>query len=202
WLMQFQQETRDGEIEVNDAWIEQEARIPWQVYRSRYPWTEREESFSEKSLKEWRRWIGTRIPRVGCHGDFWSGNFFLNGPTLSVFDWTFSKRGALPFDDLFLFISSLVVDFPGRNEEGDETGSFEKIFFDPHWLRRKIQETLALFFSELKLPPPLLSQLFPLFLLKMAIRKEGEYQIHSRRNPVWRERLLSYIRNEERFIHL
>jgi hypothetical protein len=200
WLLQFQKETQEGDVEITDEWIDLKIRPMVDQYRSLYPCTPEEEVFFSEYLEGWRPYFRTRIPVVACHGDFWAGNMLMEGETLSVFDWTFSKRKALPFDDLLLFISSFLVG-PSEREEGDNNiKSFEKMFFSGHWFSQQVGELVSKFFFHHKLSPRMIFQIFPLFLIKMAIRKEDEY--HIQRNPFWRDRLAFYIQNRNRFIEI
>lgn len=191
WLLQFQKETQEGAAEITDTWIEEEVRRPIEQYRALYPVDPSEERFLNDHLKSWEAWKRTAIPLTGQHGDFWLGNMLADGPSLSMCDWSFSQKKGWPFDDLFFFFSSL----PVGKEEGDPLLSFENLFFQENWFRRKVQETMARFFFQWELSPRLFSQLFPLFLIKMSIRESGEYHLHALRNPLWRERLLLFIRN-------
>lgn len=201
WLLRFQEETREGEVEINDIWIAEEVQASIERYRSGYSLQPEEDEFLLKYLQKWQEWSQTRLPLVATHGDFWMGNLFFDREELSVFDWTFSRRKALPFDDLFLFLSSFEID-PPRGGGTNHLDSFEKIFFNRTWIREKVQETLVHFFFQHRLSPRLLDQLFSLFLIRMATREEGDYRAHTRRNPIWRERLLFYIRNKGRFIEI
>lgn len=200
WLVKFQKETQEGEIEVTEEWIEQNVKAPLDQYRTSYPCTSDEEAYFSEYLDGWRPYLRTHIPLVAHHGDFWAGNMLMEGDQLSVFDWTFSRRKALPFEDLLLFISSFMVDSSGREEGNNNMKSFEKMFFSRHWFSEQVKELLIQFFFQHKLSPRMIAQIFPMFLINMAIRKKDEY--HAFRNPLWRDRLEFYIRNRRHFIEI
>jgi hypothetical protein len=198
WLLKFQKETQEGEVEITHEWIEQNVKRPLNQYRSWYSCSSDEEAFFSEYLENWNAYLRTRIPLVAHHGDFWSGNILINQDTVSVFDWTSSRRKALPFHDLLLFVSSFLVDSSERDEGDNHVKLFEKLFFSRHWFGQQIAEVISQFFFQHKLSPRLISQIFPLFLINMAIRNEDEYPIH----PLWRERLAFYIQNRNQFIDI
>lgn len=200
WLLKFQNETREEEVEMTEEWIEEKVKAPLSQYRDSYPCTAEEERFFDQYLENWKPYLQTRLPLAAHHGDFWAGNMLMDGENLFVFDWTFSKRKALPFDDLLLFVSSFVVDSSERGEGDNNMKSFEKVFFGRNWFSEQVKEAVVQFFFQHKLSPRMLSQIFPLFLMNMAIRKKDEY--HAIRNPLWRDRLLFYIQNRNRFIEV
>ena len=200
WLLKFQKETQEEEVEITEEWIEQNIKAPLDQYQSLYPCSSEEERFFSDYLESWKPYFRTQLPLVACHGDFWAGNMLMDGEDLSVFDWTFSRRKGLPFDDILLFISSFLVDSSERSEGNNNMKSFEKIFFSRHWFSQQVRELIVQFFFQHKLSPRMISQIFPLFLIKMAVRKEDEY--HTLRNPLWRDRLAFYIQNQHRFIEI
>ncbi|MDC4228007.1 MAG: hypothetical protein MPW15_28205 [Candidatus Manganitrophus sp.] len=198
WLLKFQRETQEETVEITDAWIEEEVRRPIERYGSIYPVDASEERFLNDHLKGWEEWKRTAIPITGHHGDFWVGNMLTDGASVSMCDWSFSQKKGWPFDDLFFFFSSL----PVGKEEGDPLLSFENLFFKEHWFRRQVREAMARFFFQWELSPRFFFQLFPLFLIKQSIRESGEYHLHVLRNPLWRERLLFWIRNRSRLMEI
>lgn len=197
WLLKFQRETQEGEVEVTEAWIEETVIAPLDRYRISYPCSTAEALFFDQYLENWKPYLRTRIPLVGQHGHFVAGNLMMEEKNVFVLDWTLSRRKALPFDDMLMFISSFVLDPPKRGGQ-DGMESFEKIFFGRNWFSEQVKEVLVQFFFQLKLSPRMLSQLFPLFLINLVLREKDQYPGVC--SPLWRDRLLFYIQNRNRFI--
>ncbi|MBI3804301.1 MAG: phosphotransferase [Nitrospirae bacterium] len=198
WLIQFQKETREESLQLSEKWIKEEAQKSVDLYRSTYQPDPLEETFLQEHLKRWEEWIGTEIPLTGQHGDFWLGNMLSDGNSISLCDWSFSKKKEIPSDDLFFFLCAL----PVGAEAADPLRSFENLFFKDHWFRQRAEETVTRFFAEWKLPLRLFNQLFPYFLIKMSIREAGQYQLHALRNHIWRDRVVSLIQNRSRLINV
>ena len=197
WLLKFQRETREGEVEITEEWIEENIGAPLDQYRALYPCSADEARFFDQYLENWKPYLRTRVPLAAHHGNFGAENIRMDGENVFILDWTVSGRKALPFDDILSFISSFVID-PSERGEGGDMESFDEIFFGRGWFSEQVKEVLVQFFFQHKLSPGMISQVFPLFLINRVIPKTDESPfLHS---PRWRERLLFYIQNRGRFI--
>jgi len=192
WLVKFQKHTKSGYQdnfeEIVDKYQEE--------YSKRYK-IGIEANYFER-LKDYSREInGLKIPIVLQHGDYWSNNIINTDEGIKVIDWANCETGN-PFDDLFLLISSFLL----SNEKGfraGETESFDHCFFIHNWFSALLNKMCYRHFQQIGVDFQTIKFFFPLFLLKMATRKE-EFGTLEEKVLVWKEKFEMYIKNEGKFL--
>ncbi len=195
WLIQFQEETQSGVIQINEGLIENEIFNKINLFKNWYTIGKKEVSFLEELISNFKKHTNASIPLVGIHGDFYIENMFCQNGEAFVFDWSFAEYKGMPFWDIFMLANSFYVDTPE-----DSLNSFEKIFFTKNWFSDAVKGFLEGYFNQRGLDLQLVRIFFPFFLIRMAVRNPLKYGIHTNNNGRWREKFNFYVENRERFI--
>ncbi len=155
WLAVFQERTTVGHIRLADA-LKLPKNLP--------------EPLQAKAESLLRQFSKVPIPLVGCHGDYWAGNFFWDDGRLSIIDWEDFAEGILPIRDALFFVTTYALSYPWRRwgKKISKAEAFERGFLQKTWLSDIIHQSLATYCDKLGIPTAVLSLLFVHFLSEMA----------------------------------
>jgi hypothetical protein len=131
---------------------------------------------------------GIDLPLVGCHGDFWAGNIFLQDNQLAVIDWEDYREGVLPTHDAFLFITTYALSYWQKTSKDK---AFRQSFLTDNWFAHLLDKVIREYFTALNLAPTLIAPLFLHFLTEMATGADHS-QARKGLQPRWQDYLKWY----------
>jgi hypothetical protein len=154
--------------------------------------------FRRKMLDTARHFDGLTLLLKPSHGDFWPGNFLMNGRSIGVVDWENFQIKAWPLRDAFLFITAYARNYPWHSWKLlPRSDSFRRAFLESNWFSQIIKEYVRRALLQANIPAEAAHLLFFHFLLTMA-REEGEKPDVA--EGQWHEYLRIYQSAEERSV--
>jgi hypothetical protein len=107
------------------------------------------------------------------HGDFCRHNILIDrcrGKTkISVIDWTFGRRAALPLHDLLFFVTTYFLQVRKHHGIPGFTRAFEYTFFDKSSYSELVKRYIAEYCQQIGIDLSLIKPLFAIFLMNQAI---------------------------------
>jgi len=225
WLERFQRKTASDEMVIDRVSIDACVDGVRSRYRREIGWSGVEEELFETLARRALAFEGTRLPRVGVHGDFWMGNLLMaEGRIVGVVDWELARLNGLPFQDTFKFPTSygfyLDRAYPGNDgvvpghsswgrgrdrwaRYGDWSNlvGFRYSYFEQGWFPTLVQQFIERQLARAGVPLGLVSVFFPLFLAEQAMTLDDPVFRDGYRSALlafWGERESTWLWNEEK----
>jgi len=117
-------------------------------------------------------WRGLSVRTTALHGDLWPGNIFLGPDRLRVIDWDGYREQDASYHDIYTFLTSFSLARPNPAAAFDPQAEFAATFFADHWFSRMARRALERYALALALDQDLLQLMLPLYLARMATRRE------------------------------
>jgi hypothetical protein len=117
-------------------------------------------------------WRGRPIRTTALHGDLWPGNIFFGPTWIRIIDWDGYRETDASYHDIYTFLTSFTLERPDPDRQGDPQAEFARTFFADHWFSRLARSALDRYARALELDPDLLQLMLPLYLARMATRRE------------------------------
>jgi hypothetical protein len=117
-------------------------------------------------------WRGRTVRTTALHGDLWPGNIFLGPDRMRVIDWDGYREQDASYHDIYTFLTSFTLARPDRAAPLDPQAEFAATFFADHWFSRMARAALERYARALELDQDLVQLMLPLYLARMATRRE------------------------------
>lgn len=195
WLSQLQKATYDSR-EPFPARMVIELSLP-QLSDSLIPKT-----FANNLLAMAKEWEWLEVPWVGQHGDYWPGNLLIgDGCSVGVIDWEGYKAHALPFYDLFSFVTTYALALPWQHGRRlSRRDRFARVFLEDNWLASELLSCVNQHLDTWSLPRDCIRFFYALFLLEMALPALDTSKFNHRKASQWLDILRYYAGNERHSI--
>ncbi len=119
---------------------------------------------------ELARFRGQTVNALALHGDLWPGNIFVRGTRLRVIDWDGYRERDTSYHDIHTFMSSFSVSKDARGAEPE--ASLIATYFIENWFSRLLRSEFTRYVDRLELDPDLTALMLPMYLVRMATRRE------------------------------
>jgi hypothetical protein len=117
-------------------------------------------------------WRGRMIRTTALHGDLWPGNVFLGPDWIRVIDWDGYRETDASYHDIYTFLTSFTLAHPESTGRDDPQAEFAATFFADHWFSRLARTALDRYARVLELDHDLVQLMLPIYLARMATRRE------------------------------
>ena len=135
---------------------------------------------------------GRPVPALALHGDLWPGNVFVDGDRLHVIDWDGYRERDASYHDIYTLLSSFVV--AGGAPGPEPAASFAATFYADTWFARLIRGELEHYTTAIGLDPELVTLMLPLYLVRMAGRRDPATPVGRAMNAKFAGLLSHYLR--------
>ena len=135
---------------------------------------------------------GRPVPALALHGDLWPGNVFVDGDRLHVIDWDGYRERDASYHDIYTLLSSFVV--AGGAPGPEPAASFAATFYADTWFARLIRGELEHYTTAIGLDPELVTLMLPLYLVRMAGRRDPATPVGRAMNAKFAGLLTDYLR--------
>lgn len=205
WITCFHEETKGPNIIFGTKEIQEYIMSPMNQFVSTFEVTRKEKTFISRICQEAKALVGRSVPFVCQQGDFWPGNILLYpDSSIGVIDWQFSQQYALPFLDLFLFITSYATIYQTqkRHKKVSRLEAFRLTFFEKSWFFELARRFVERYCCKIGVDSDIAWFYFPVFLANIATR---EHSIHGDCGHVavlderWRWLFKVYVEQEAKF---
>lgn len=117
-------------------------------------------------------WRSRTVRTTALHGDLWPGNIFLGPDRMRVIDWDGYREQDASYHDIYTFLTSFTLARPDPGAAVDPQAEFAATFFADHWFSRMARAALDRYASALELDHDLVQLMLPIYLARMATRRE------------------------------
>ena len=196
WLFEFQAQTKQGEVLITQDNVEYYTLRPFSEFFKKIQPNEEEKKFFTEYQKKIKCIIGTEIPFVSSHGDFFAGNIIFDAKdTIGVVDWLDLNKKTTPFFDIFMLITTFRL--PGKNNQKNIMDSLKFTCVEKNWFSMLIRQFVGDYLSLLKMKLNMLKIYYPVFLFNRIFHEDKSCGKLSKQ--YWREQFNFYIKNQEAF---
>jgi len=196
WLLEFQTQTRQGDLLFTQDTAEEYFLKPFNTFSKEVSLDEQRKEFLENYKRRVKNIGDFKVPVVSSHGDYFAGNILLNGKKgINVIDWCDFEKESNPFLDIFTLISTFRL--PGINNQENIMNSLHFSFLERNWFSIILKKFIREYFSSLEIDFEVVKIFYPIFLMNRIIREDAARG--RLRTQYWTEHLNLYIKNEEKF---
>ena len=123
----------------------------------------------ERTVQEW---VGSPVPLVAAHGDFWGGSLLWGERALRVIDWERFRAAALPATDAFMLAVHPGF-YPRARYGGGLLDEFVSTLANPEG-NAAVYEHLITYFDQWQIPRHWYLPLLRLFLIECSLERDGQ----------------------------
>lgn len=135
---------------------------------------------------------GRTVPAVALHGDLWPGNIFIDRDRLRVIDWEAYRQHDASYHDIYTLLSSFVV--ISGPPAPEPAASLAATFYADTWFARLVRGELERYREAIGLDPELAALMLPLYLVRMAGRRDPATTVGRVVNAKFAALLTVYLR--------
>ena len=193
WIVAFQNRLKTGKFRFN-ARAELERRID--LLHQHHEVIQLPPSFVTNLFSRAEELGTCSLPLVACHGDYWAGNFLVDGDRIGIIDWESYRKEQWPFIDAFLFVATYARIYHwGKWNWQSKDEPFSRGFFQHNWFSGLLHNYVSQYLRALDLPPETAHLFFSLFLIEKASSKTA-FDRDEFQSNVWLKILEFYAANE------